>query len=169
MKLSDGTIRKMLDEGQIAVTPDILDHQLQPCSIDLRLSSSFYARDWRNGGPAGWVRSTNMKLMPGVFMLAATLETIRLSSGFVGTVVGKSTLARKGLQVESAGLVDPGFEGTITLEMVNLSRHPIDLAAGDMVCQITFERLDWPAVRPYGHPALRSQYQHQTRATPAPE
>jgi len=172
MKLSDGTIRALLDKSELAIEPYPLDRAFQPCSVDLRLSRSFYVPFSAMHKPAdhrdiGWLNTSDYVLQPGRFVLGATQEHVRLDRGYVGQVYGKSTLARLGLQVECAGLVDPGFEGTLTLELVNLSPGPIPLTAGMPICQITFERLDWPATRPYGHPELNSHYQGQVKATPA--
>lgn len=172
MKMSDRSIRAQMGKGRIDIHPIPPDHAFQPCSVDLRLGRSFYvpfapAHRPQQKEPIGWLISDLYVLQPGKFILASTHETVMLSSSFMAQVHGKSTLARLGLQVEAAGLVDPGFEGTITLELVNLSPGPIPLSAGMPVCQMTFERLDWPADRPYGHPELNSHYQGQQRATPA--
>lgn len=156
MKLSDGTMMKLVETGELGIDPDPEDVQWQPCSIDLRLGTSFM----RIGGPR--VRNDRMSVTPGEFLLASTKERVRMGRTFMGEVHGKSSWARRGLQVHAAGLLDPGFEGQITLELFNMSDRTIPLRAGDFICQMTVERLDWPATRPYGHPSLNSHYQHQT-------
>lgn len=159
MLLSDGTLKALLGKGDIAIVPEPEDVQFQPCSIDLRLGMSFRPLE----GPG--VLSDRYLLRPGEFVLGSTAERVTVGSSFVGQVHGRSTWARRGLQVHAAGLIDPGFSGDITLELRNLGPIPLPLLAGRRICQITFERLDWPAARPYGHQALQSHYQHQMGAT----
>lgn len=163
MKLSDGSIRKLLDEGSsFTIEPMPKDAQFQPCSVDLMLGSSFC---WPDQDDRSIVASM-IELAPGGFVLANTVETVQINNCFLAQVCGKSSWARRGLLVEAAGLVDPGFSGTITLELFNMSRSPITLRAGHPICQITFERVDWPVVRGYGHAGLNSHYQGQRKATP---
>ncbi len=159
MLLSDGTIMGLLAKGDIAITPMPKGVQIQPCSIDLRLGMSFRPLE----GPG--VLSDRYLLRPGEFVLACTAERVTVGASFVGQVHGRSTWARRGLQIHAAGLIDPGFSGDITLELVNMGPLPLPLLAGKRICQITFERLDWPAARPYGHQELQSHYQHQMGAT----
>jgi len=163
MKLSDGTLRKLVERGDIEFVPGLTDQQWQPCSVDLRLGTSFQSP----GKPR--LITSSYKLHPGEFVLGCTQERVRLGRAFMGQVEGRSTWARRGLQVHAAGLVDPGFDGELTLELVNLGSFPLALSAGERICQMTIERLDWPAVRPYGHAALGSKYQHQIGATSASE
>ena len=101
------------------------------------------------------------------FILASTLETISVPSDLCGFVVGKSSVARKGMQIESAGLVDPGFKGQLTLEVINFSREPFILTVGMRIAQIFFGQLDHTADLPYGSPDLNSHYQNQEGPTPA--
>ncbi len=162
MKFSDGSLRTLVEKGDIEFVPALKDDQWQPCSVDLRLSASFRDVDTRRS-----IIMDRYSLKPGHFVLGSTIERVRLGNAFVGLVHGRSTWARLGLQVHAAGLVDPGFDGEITLEMFNMSASPISLVAGHRICQMTVERLDWPAARPYGHPALGSKYQGQTGATEA--
>ena len=162
--LSDGTIRKCLESGEIRIylpgyasrlNGGLRDHQFQPASVDLRLGAC--SMDYRPGVDAG-----TYQLEAGQHVLASTAEYISVSSSLVGRVEGKSTWARRGLLVESAGFIDPGFHGQITLELKNLSHKPISLSDYESICQISFDWLDAPALRPYGHPDLRSHYQGQT-------
>lgn len=161
MLLSDGTIRKLLESGGLTINPMPTDERIQPASVDLTLGNHFRPAL----GPG--VTTDDLWLPAGAFRLATTAEKVRLGGSVAGVVMGKSTYARAGLVVESAGFVDPGFEGSLTLELFNMGSSPFRLTAGMTIAQIRFEFLDFPAERPYGAPGLNSHYQHQTRATPA--
>lgn len=162
MKLSDGTIIQEMEGGAFSIEPRPKDSQIQPCSVDLSLGNSWC---WPDGDHL--VGVNYLSLAPGRFILATTLEKITLGRWYMAQVHGKSSWARRGLLVEAAGLVDPGFSGTITLELFNMNRTPIPLSAGDPICQITFERVDCLVDRPYGTPGLNSHYQDQSGATAA--
>jgi dCTP deaminase len=163
---------------------------VQPASVDLRLGSSFQvfhnhrvsAIDLADlpGDLTEQVVVDDGKpfvIHPGEFVLGRTLEWVRLPDDIVARIEGKSSLGRLGLIVHAtAGFVDPGFEGTLTLEITNLTRVPIKLYADRPIAQLSFMALDRPAERPYGHPDLGSHYQGQVEATasrygaqPAPE
>lgn len=167
--LSDNRIRQLMESGDIAFTDadgqplQLDDRQFQPVSVDLRLGD---VRDWssksQNGdGPVGW------GLPPFLFTLASTLEVVTLSDRVAAQVVGKSSIARRGLQVEAAGLVDPGFPGQLTLELIHFGREEIELEQGMRICQIVFFEVNGTVMRPYGTPGLRSRYMHQRGPTPA--
>jgi dCTP deaminase len=176
--LSDGTIRRLVDEGRIRVDP--WDPGLiQPSSIDLRLGDSFRvfhnhrtaAIDLREP-PAHLTEEVTVGegdpfvIHPGEFCLGRTLEWVELPDDVVARVEGKSSLGRLGLIVHAtAGFVDPGWKGTLTLEFNNLTRVPIKLYAGLPIAQLSFMRLDEPAERPYGSEGLGSHYQGQVSAT----
>jgi dCTP deaminase len=103
---------------------------------------------------------------PGEFVLGRTLEQVRIPDDVVARIEGKSSLGRLGLIVHAtAGFVDPGFEGTLTLEITNLTRVPIKLYAGLLIAQLSFMALDRAAEHPYGSAALGSHYQGQVAAT----
>jgi dCTP deaminase len=103
---------------------------------------------------------------PGEFVLGRTLERVKIPEDVVARIEGKSSLGRLGLIVHAtAGFVDPGFEGTLTLEITNLTRVPIMLYAGLLIAQLSFMALDAPAEQPYGSAELGSHYQGQTAAT----
>jgi dCTP deaminase len=103
---------------------------------------------------------------PGEFVLGRTLEHVELPDDLVSRIEGKSSVGRLGLIVHAtAGFVDPGFKGTLTLEITNLTRVPIILWPGKPIAQLSFMTLDRPAERPYGHPDLGSHYQSQVDAT----
>ncbi len=146
--LSDNGIQAAMIDGDIDIWPPIYPEQLQPCSVDLHVNLE-----------------EDYFLCPGEFLLWDTLELITLSDRLAAQVMGKSSWARLGLIVESAGLIDPGFEGSITLEIKNISQNVIKIPAGSMLCQVTFDYLDSPASRKYGHPELNSHYQGQRGPT----
>jgi dCTP deaminase len=103
---------------------------------------------------------------PGEFVLGRTLEWVELPDDVVARIEGKSSLGRLGLIVHAtAGFVDPGWKGTLTLEITNLTRVPIKLWASKPIAQLSFMTLDAPALRPYGHPELGSHYHGQVEAT----
>ena len=176
--LSDGTIRRLVDEGRIVVKP--WDPALvQPASVDLRLGDSFRvfhnhraaAIDLRDP-PTNLTEEVDVAdgeafvIHPGEFVLGRTLEYVELPGDIVARIEGRSSLGRLGLIVHAtAGFVDPGFKGTLTLEIANLTRIPIKLYAGGPIAQLSFMALDAPAQRPYGSAELGSHYQGQMAAT----
>jgi dCTP deaminase len=176
--LSDGTIRRLVDDGRIVVDP--WDPALvQPASVDLRLGNSFRvfhnhrvtAIDLRDP-PTNLTEEVVIEpgdpfaIHPGEFALGRTLERVELPDDVVARIEGKSSLGRLGLIVHAtAGFVDPGFKGTLTLEITNLTRVPIKLYAGLLIAQLSFMALDAPAEHPYGSEALGSHYQGQVVAT----
>src|SRR3954465_12979175 len=176
--LSDGTIRRLVDGGRLVVEPWDPAH-VQPASVDLRLGDSFRvfdnhritAIDLREL-PANLTSEVQVGpeepfvIHPGEFCLGRTLEWVELPDDVVATVEGKSSLGRLGLIVHAtAGFVAPGWKGTLTLELNNLTRVPIKLYSGLLIAQLSFMALDRAAERPYGSPDLRSRYQGQVAAT----
>lgn len=162
---SDRTIKKSMERGDIKITPEPNGHQMQPASIDLRLSESFIRieqdRDFA-------FTSQHLLIEPGECLLASTLEQVTLSSQVIGRIEGKSTWGRKFLMVHAtAGFIDPGFSGQITLELKNIGPRAVALYPEIMICQISFDWLSCPADRTYGTPGLRSKYQGQVGPTPA--
>jgi dCTP deaminase len=178
--LSDRSIREELAAGRIGIEP-LDESAIQPASVDLRLDRQFrifkvttrpYV-DVREGldeltelvtlsGEEPFI------LQPGAFCLATTLETVTLPDDLVARVDGRSSLGRLGLLVHAtAGYVDPGWTGKLTLELSNQSQMPIALYYGMRVSQISFFRLTTPVERPYGTPGLGSKYQGQTGPTPS--
>jgi dCTP deaminase len=176
--LSDGTIRRLVEAGRILIDP--WDPELvQPASVDLRLGNSFRvfhnhrvtAIDLREP-PTNLTEQVEIgadepfAIHPGEFVLGRTLEQVALPEDVVARIEGKSSLGRLGLIVHAtAGFVDPGFRGTLTLEITNLTRVPIKLYSGLLIAQLSFMTLDAPAERPYGSEALGSHYQDQVAAT----
>jgi dCTP deaminase len=176
--LSDGTIRRLVDEGRIRIEPwDPL--MVQPASVDLKLGSSF--RVFHNhriqvidlaDPPTGLTEHVEVEpdspfvIHPNEFVLGRTEEQVELPDDVVARIEGKSSLGRLGLIVHAtAGFVDPGFRGTLTLEITNFNSVPIVLRPGLPIAQLSFMTLDRAAERPYGHPDLGSHYHGQVEAT----
>jgi dCTP deaminase len=176
--LSDGTIIRLVEEGRLRIDP--WDPSLvQPASVDLRLGDSFRvfhnhrtsAIDLRHP-PENLTEEVivpegeSFVIHPGEFCLGRTLEWVELPDDVVARIEGKSSLGRLGLIVHAtAGFCDPGWKGTLTLELNNLTRVPIILHPGLEIAQLSFMMLDQPALRPYGSPDLGSHYQGQRAAT----
>jgi dCTP deaminase len=180
--LSDRTLREQLAAGRIIVDP--LDESLiQPSSIDVRISNLF--RVFRNHTRAVIDVKADMDdltelieipadgeqafmLHPGEFVLGSTLERIAVPDDLVGRVEGKSSLGRLGLLIHStAGFIDAGFEGHITLELANVASLPITLYPGMNIGQVSFMQMTTPADHPYGSGAKGSKYQGQRGPTPS--
>jgi dCTP deaminase len=176
--LSDRTIRAEIDAGRIVFDP--YDPGLiQPSSVDVRVDRRF--RVFHSARhPYIDVRKPMEDLTelievpedepfilhPGEFVLGQTLERVRLPDDIVARLEGKSSLGRLGLIVHAtAGFVDPGFRGSLTLEITNFNSVPIVLRPGLPIAQLSFMALDRPAERPYGHPELGSHYHGQSEAT----
>lgn len=166
MLLSDSTIVNLLEGGELSIVPMPEDKQIQPVSVDLHLGDSFCRLREPEDTPMRLV-TDRLILRPGDFVLAATAERVSLPPHIAGNVCGKSSVARDGVMVEAAGLVDPGFNGTLTLEIKNLGHLPRLLTAGMLICQISFQATDRRVVRPYGTRGLGSHYQGQTEAEPS--
>jgi dCTP deaminase len=166
MIISDETLKRMMAEGAIAVEP-IESYQIQPASIDLRLGRSFLKVDENTleslsldaEMPYVAIEKDEIILPPHTFLLATTVEFVRIPANVTAFVEGRSSIGRMGLFIQNAGWVDPGFEGRITLELYNANRLPIRLESGRRICQIVFARMDAPASRPYA-----GKYQHQAEA-----
>lgn len=185
MTISDLSIQNAVSTGELTISPFSLS-QLQPASYEVRLADEIKWTEGEGITPhPEWLvdtkdPSTVTKLLtvripdsglmvyPGAFLLGAIEEYIEIGPKFVGRVEGKSSLARIGLAVHvTAGFIDPGFKGVITLEMVNLSKVPILIYAGMKIAQLSFERVDGAVGRLYGDPTLGSHYQFQSGPTEA--
>jgi dCTP deaminase len=176
--LSDASIRELVSSGRVKIEPWD-DAMVQPASVDLRLGASF--RVFHNfrvesidlaEPPTTLTELVEIGpdepfvIHPGEFVLGSTEEHVELADDLVARIEGKSSLGRLGLIVHAtAGFVDPGFKGTLTLEITNLTRVPIKLWAGKPIAQLSFMTLDRAAERPYGHPDLGSHYHGQVQAT----
>ncbi|MBM3676561.1 MAG: dCTP deaminase [Actinobacteria bacterium] len=180
MVLSDRTIGRLIAEGRIGIEP--FDPSLmQPSSLDVRVDRLF--RVFRNNRyPFIDVRVEQEELTelvevageepfilhPGEFVLGSTLERVTLPDDLVARLEGKSSLGRLGLLIHStAGFIDPGFDGHVTLELSNVANLPITIYPGMKIGQLSFVQMSEPAERPYGSGALGSKYQGQKGPTPS--
>jgi dCTP deaminase len=153
--------------------------RLQPASIDLRLGTEFVcfrASAYIDMGDRvvpsypvniGTGRDSYFELKPGQLALGTTIETIEVAARVWASIEGKSSMGRMGLAVHvTAGFIDPGFSGQVTLELLNVGPSPIRLRPGLAICQVAFGECKTRARRPYGSPGLGSRYQNQTGAVP---
>ncbi|WP_067779249.1 dCTP deaminase [Actinomyces vulturis] len=178
MLLSDRDIEASIASGEVALDP--YDPQMiQPSSIDVRLDSFFRLFDnHRYSVIDPSVEQENLTrlvevgpdepfvLHPGEFVLGATYEQVSLGDGIAARLEGKSSLGRLGLLTHStAGFIDPGFTGHVTLELSNTATMPILLWPGMKIGQLCFFRLSSPARAPYGQGATGSRYQGQRGPT----
>jgi len=177
MVLSDGDIQKALESKKIIITPNPdLSVQLGSCSIDLRLGDTFrifehgkypYIDPSKKDYSNEITKIVKLKngekfiIQPGEFVLGVTMEKIKIADDLVARVEGRSSLGRLGIIVHStAGFIDAGFEGTITLEITNINRMPVALYPGMRVCQLAFEMMSSKADVPYSKKKT-SKYQGQ--------
>ena len=178
--MSDRSIREQLAAGRIVIDP--LDEAcLQPSSIDVKVSNLF--RVFRNHTASVIDVKKDMTsltelvesavgdafmLHPGEFALGSTLERVGVPDDMVARVEGKSSLGRLGLLIHStAGFIDAGFDGHITLELSNVANLPITLYPGMKIGQVSFMMMTTPADKPYGKGASGSKYQGQRGPTPS--
>jgi dCTP deaminase len=177
--LSDRTIRRLIDDGRIGIEP--YDPGLmQPSSLDVRVDR--YFRVFRNSRyPYIDVKQAQEELTelvtaddepfilhPGEFVLGSTLERVTLPDDLVARLEGKSSLGRLGLLIHStAGFIDPGWDGHVTLELSNVANLPITIYPGMKIGQLSFVQLSEPAETPYGAGAIGSKYQGQQGPTPS--
>jgi dCTP deaminase len=178
--LSDRTIRRRIDEGSIAIDP-FAPELMQPSSLDVRVDR--YFRVFRNSRyPYIDVKARQEELTelvevagdeafilhPGEFVLGSTLERVTLPDDLVARLEGKSSLGRLGLLIHStAGFIDPGWDGHVTLELSNVANLPITIYPGMKIGQLSFVQLSEPAEHPYGSSGIGSKYQGQQGPTPS--
>ena len=180
MVLSDHSIREEIAAGRIVIDP-FDDALVQPCSIDVTVgdASACFATpatptstssgrwrispSWCGVGP-----DEPFILHPGEFVLGVVAERVALPDDIVATLDGKSSLGRLGLVVhQTAGVIDAGFDGHITLELANMANLPITVYPGMRIAQLSFMTLTTPADHPYGSSRLGSKYQGQAEPTPS--
>ena len=167
MILSDISIKQKLQSGELSISP-LEESQIQPASVDIRLGNTFSILEDTATGIISMDHQIQYKiittdsylLLPGQFVLATTMEFIKLPDNLISFVEGRSSLGRMGLFIQNAGWVDPGFCGEITLELFNANRCAIKLKAGRRIGQLVISKLDQPAAHPYC-----GKYQGQTGAT----
>lgn len=170
MLLSDGRIIEYVERGYLGIRP-FSEDQVQPASYDVCLADKFAVmtqhmasviKPWEKQDDLyAWITAKEFILHPGKFCLASTMEYVEIPPYLAAQVGGKSSLGRLGLIVHAtAGFIDPGFEGTVTLEMGNVGELPICLRAGMPIGQLTFEELVDMAQKPYS-----GKYQGQSTTT----
>ena len=178
MIYSDRTIKESISSGKIAIEP-YEPSFVQPSSVDLRVGNGFrvfvnhrYSEIDPRAPQADLTQLVEVgeedpfMLHPGEFVLGSTLERVRLGVDVVARLEGKSSLGRLGLLIHStAGFIDPGFEGHITLELSNVATLPIAIYPGMKIGQISFYQMTTAAEYPYGSPELGSKYQGQSGPT----
>ncbi len=180
MLLSDHSINEAIAEGRIVIEP--FDPAcVQPSSVDLHLDR--YFRVFRNHTMGHIDVKKNLEdltelvevteedafmLHPGEFVLGSTVERVAVPNDLVARLEGKSSLGRLGLLIHStAGFVDAGWDGQLTLELSNVANLPITLYPGMKIGQISFQEMTTPADNPYGSGALKSKYQGQVGPRPS--
>ena len=142
--LSDTTIKK-LRTNLFGSSLSSID-QIQPCSVDLRLDKELKTIHYESIN----IEEEPYTLQPDEFILGSTIERIHLPNDIVARVEGRSSIGRLGIMVHiTAGFIDPGFHGNITLEIKNVSDKPFPLKYGDRLCQVVFETLDHPCTKTY--------------------
>src|SRR5690348_4354476 len=180
MVLSDATIARLLAEGRMEIDP-YDDSLLQPSSVDVRVDR--YFRVFHNARyPFIDVKQPQEELTeqvevdgdqpfilhPGEFVLGSTLERLKLPDDLVARLEGKSSLGRLGLLIHStAGFIDPGWDGHVTLELSNVANLPITIYHGMKIGQLSFVQLSEAAESPYGSSSIGSKYKGQEGPTPS--
>jgi dCTP deaminase len=180
MVLSDRTIATLIADGRIGIDP-YDSALLQPSSVDVRVDRTF--RVFHNARypyidvkqpQEGLTEEVEVDgdrpfiLHPGEFVLGSTLERVRLPDDLVARLDGKSSLGRLGLLIHStAGFIDPGWDGHVTLELSNVANLPITIYYGMKIGQISFMQMTEPTSTPYGSSALGSKYRGQRGPTPS--
>lgn len=164
MILSDATIKRLLGTGELSIQP--LDpRQIEPASVDLRLGTTFLTPKATSGiysmteePEYDAVEATEFIVPTRGFVLATTLEYVKLPNNITAFVEGRSSVGRLGLFIQNAGWVDPGFEGALTLELFNANSSPMRIEAGRRICQLVLAYADQVVEHPY-----RGKYQGQRK------
>ncbi len=165
MIISDRSIKSLISSGKIVIDP-LSENSIQPASIDCRLGKHYLVIEdnrmdiitldsqilYRE------FEGETITIPPHSFLLATTLEYIKLPNNITAFVEGRSSVGRMGLFIQNSGWVDPGFEGRITLELFNANSLPIKLLTGRRICQLVLCTMDMECEKPY-----RGKYQNQDR------
>jgi len=148
MIISGETVKENLEKGTIVIK-GANANQFQPASVDLRLAQSFLVMDEQNSEinlnsdmKYRKIEGKEVIIPPKSFVLASTMEHVEIPLDMTAFVEGRSSIGRLGLFIQNAGFVDPGFKGTITLELFNATNVPMRLDAGRRICQLVFMGLD---------------------------
>lgn len=154
MILSDASIYGALQQSDLVISP-LEENQIQPASVDLRLDKTLLSiNDVETD-----IFDEAYLLQPGEFVLGSTLEYVEIPADLVGIIDGRSSIGRLGVMVHvTAGYIDPGYCGNITLEIYNVSDEVFELKYGDSICQLVLSTLTQPCLRPYGSDGLNSKY-----------
>lgn len=173
MILSDRDIKAEIERGTLTITPLNADEQIQPASVDFRLGDELTLFDDVRGGIDPEVDNAEeysetieidedgYMLEPGEFVLGTTREYVGINEEYIGFVEGRSSWGRHGVTIHvTAGVIDPGYCGEITLEIKNLSKNAIRIRPGKRMGQLVFQRLTTPCDIPYGE-ERGSKYQNQ--------
>lgn len=177
---SDADIKRAIERGALDIEP-FNRLNVQPCTLDITLGEGFLVPaeqidpalkhvplDILHQGAdmVAWYDKRTVTIPPRGFVLGTTAEVVRLDSTIVGKLDGRSSIGRCALTVHiTAGLIDAGYRGQITLELANLRDRPIVLHAGMRIGQLEFHQLLTPCDRPYGTVGLQSRYQGQRGVT----
>lgn len=146
MILSDRTLKDIILNQKIYLVNPFNIEDLQPCSIDLHLGDELKTIH----GKSIDLSQGSYKLKPNEFILGSTMEYVNVPFDLMARVEGKSSIARLGVMIHiTAGYIDAGFHGNVTLEIYNCSDKPFELFHGDSICQIAFETLTTPVETPY--------------------
>lgn len=165
MILSDNTLQKLIDSGELVIEP-IKKESIQPASVDFHLGRHYLTIEDKQMSlitldtPIKYreIDAENIIIPPHSFLLGTTEEYIKLPSNITAFVEGRSSIGRIGLFIQNAGWIDPGFEGRVTLELYNANSLPIQLQSGRRICQMVFCTMDQAAKNPY-----KGKYQGQDR------
>ena len=141
MILSDKEITDKVVRGEIGCSPSPIAEQVQPASLDVRMGQELYHCEEDRTS-----RDGQHRLQPGKRYLGHTKEEIELPNDIAAQLTGRSTIGRLGVIVhKTAGWIDPGFEGSVTLELLNMGENPTTLSVGDRVAQLVFFKLGKPS------------------------
>lgn len=165
--LSDIDIVKAIKAGEIVIDPRPSSKQIQPASVDVHLGRKFgrlkktrSTQLLTDPSDVEYFERDNIALHPGKFLLGQLAERLTINGAISCRIEGKSSIGRKGVAIHvTAGFVDPGWDGYLTIEIFNASNITYILKEGDPIAQLAFYELKTPAKRPYGHPDLNSHYQ----------
>lgn len=182
MILSDKDIKKKLENSEVEINPYPKDEQFQPASVDLTLGNDFMKLMWNSSTIGLGICTLDIKnprkelkyhkcqfskkhgitINPGDSILGTTVERIKLPNDLCARADGRSSLGRHFIGIHvTAGFIDPGYEGQLTLEITNQGSTAFVLYPGMRICQLIFEPLSSPCDRPYGQDVLKSKYQGQ--------
>lgn len=159
--LSDSSIRRAVQNDAIGIDPEPEEIQYQPASLDIRVGDSY----WNAYADVMREDCDELVIEPNTFYLTTTEETVTLPDNLSAVVTGRSSIGRKGLIIHTtAGWIDAGFSGEITLEVFNFNNEPVTLEAGTRIGQLVFFQMDKSAEEPYGSKST-SKYQGQSGPT----